>query len=60
MAALVATLSQLAPGELRDVYQQAVPMLQKYDAFLGDVQSALANDRDLTPSSPMSSLAPAG
>jgi hypothetical protein len=47
MAALVATLSQLAPGELRDVYQQAVPMLQQYDAFLGDVQSALANDRDL-------------
>jgi hypothetical protein len=47
MAALVATLSQLAPGELRDVYQRAVPMLQQYDAFLGDVQSALQNDRDL-------------
>jgi len=46
-AALVATLSQLAPSELREVYQQAVPMLQQYDAMLGDVQSALANDRDL-------------
>jgi hypothetical protein len=46
-ADLVATLSQLAPGELQKVYQQAVPMLQQYDAFLGDVQSALANDRDL-------------
>jgi hypothetical protein len=46
-AALVATLSQLAPSELREVYQQAVPMMQQYDAMLGDVQSALANDRDL-------------
>ena len=46
-AGLVATLSQLAPSELREVYQQAVPMLQQYDAFLGDVQTALANDRDL-------------
>jgi hypothetical protein len=46
-ANLVATLSQLAPSDLRQVYQQAVPMLQQYDAFLGDVQSALAKDRDL-------------
>ena len=46
-AALVATLSQLAPSELREVYQAAVPMMQQYDALLGDVQSALANDRDL-------------
>ncbi len=46
-AALVATLSQLAPSELREVYQQAVPMMQQYDAMLGDVQSALENDRDL-------------
>ncbi|MCJ7491169.1 MAG: hypothetical protein MUP15_03310, partial [Dehalococcoidia bacterium] len=46
-AALVATLSQLAPSELREVYQQAVPMMQQYDALLGDVQSALENDRDL-------------
>jgi hypothetical protein len=46
-AALVATLSQLAPSELREVYQQAVPMMQQYDAMLGDVQSALKNDRDL-------------
>jgi len=46
-AALVATLSQLAPSELREIYQQAVPMMQQYDAMLGDVQSALANDRDL-------------
>jgi len=46
-AALVATLSQLAPSELREVYQAAVPMMQQYDALLGDVQSALENDRDL-------------
>lgn len=46
-ASLVETLSRLAPGELQSVYQQAVPMLQQYDAFLGGVQSALANDRDL-------------
>ncbi len=46
-ANLVAMLSQLAPSTLRDVYQQAVPTLQSYDAFLGDVQSALENNNDL-------------
>jgi hypothetical protein len=46
-AGLVATLSDLAPPDLRDTYQQAVPMLEQYDAMLGDVQTALANDRDL-------------
>jgi hypothetical protein len=46
-ASLVETLSRLAPSELQRVYQQAVPTLQEYDAFLGGVQSALANDRDL-------------
>jgi hypothetical protein len=46
-AGLVATLSELAPSDLRDTYQQAVPMLQQYDAMLGGVQTALANDRDL-------------
>ena len=44
---LVAALSELSPPQLRDIYQQAMPALQKYDAMLGDVQSALANDRDL-------------
>ncbi len=46
-AGLVATLSELAPSDLRETYQQAVPMLERYDAMLGDVQTALANDRDL-------------
>ena len=46
-AALVATLSQLTPPELREVYQEAIPSLQQYDAMLTDVQSALANNRDL-------------
>ena len=46
-ASLVATLARFAPSELRRVYEQAVPMMQEYDAFLGDVQSALQNDRDL-------------
>ena len=46
-AGLVATLSELAPPDLRNVYQQSVPMLEQYDAMLGDVQTALANDRDL-------------
>ncbi len=46
-AGLVATLSDLAPPDLRQTYQQSVPMLEQYDAMLGDVQTALANDRDL-------------
>jgi hypothetical protein len=46
-AGLVETLSDLAPSDLRDTYKQAVPMLQQYDAMLGDVQAALANGRDL-------------
>ena len=46
-AALVATLSQLTPPELQQVYQEAIPSLQQYDAMLTDVQSALANNSDL-------------
>ncbi len=46
-AGLVATLSDLAPPDLRNTYQQAIPMLEQYDAMLGGVQTALANDRDL-------------
>lgn len=46
-AALVATLSQLAPSTLQGVYQQAIPMLQSYDTFLGEVQSARENNNDL-------------
>jgi hypothetical protein len=46
-AALVATLSQLTPPELQQVYQEAIPALQQYDAMLTDVQSALANNSDL-------------
>jgi hypothetical protein len=46
-ASLVSLLSQFAPSTLREVYQQTVPMLQNYDAFLGDVQSALQNNNDL-------------
>lgn len=46
-AVLVTSLSPLAPPELRDLYQEAIPTLQRYDAMLGDVQGALANDRDL-------------
>jgi hypothetical protein len=32
---------------LRQVYQESIPALQQYDAMLGDIQTALANDRDL-------------
>jgi hypothetical protein len=46
-AGLVTSLSPLSPPELRDLYQEAIPTLQQYDAMLGDVQGALANDRDL-------------
>jgi hypothetical protein len=47
IANLVATLSQLAPSTPREVYQQAIPTLQSYDTFLGEVQSALENNNDL-------------
>jgi len=46
-AGLVASLSQLSPSELRELYQQTIPTLQQYDAMLSDVQAALANNRDL-------------
>jgi hypothetical protein len=46
-AALVATLSQLTPPELQQVYQEAIPALQQYDVMLTDVQSALATSSDL-------------
>jgi hypothetical protein len=46
-AGLVASLSQLSPPELREVYEQSIPALQQYDAMLSDVQAALADNSDL-------------
>jgi hypothetical protein len=46
-AGLVTSLSPLSPPKLRDLYEETIPTLQRYDAMLGDVQGALANDRDL-------------
>jgi len=46
-AGLVASLSQLSPPDLRQVYEESIPALQEYDAMLGDVQAALASNTDL-------------
>jgi hypothetical protein len=46
-AGLVALLAPLSPPQLRELYEEALPALQQYDAMLGDVQAALAENRDL-------------